>query len=73
MHTNSVESVWAKLKRAIYGIYHQVSPKHLAAYIDEIKFRLHDASVDKHLYERMHRLLSKSFHRRLTYEELTSK
>ena len=28
--TNGIESVWAVLKRGIYGVYHHVSPKHLA-------------------------------------------
>ena len=27
--TNSIESVWAVLKRGVYGVYHQVSKKHL--------------------------------------------
>ena len=73
VHTNSVESVWASLKRALYGIYIHVDPKHLPAYADEIRFKLHNGSVEKHLNERMHRLLSKSFNKRLTYEELISK
>ncbi len=39
IHTNSVESFWAICKRAIYGIYHQVSVKYLQNYIDEFSFR----------------------------------
>lgn len=39
IHTNSIESVWALLKRQIIGIHHWVSPKHLDAYVSEMTFR----------------------------------
>ena len=29
-HTNSIESVWAVLKRGFYGVYHSFSTKHLS-------------------------------------------
>ena len=32
IHTNSAESFWAILKRAVYGIYHHVSVKYLQRY-----------------------------------------
>ena len=35
-HTNGIEGYWSILKRGIYGIYHQVSPKHLHRYCDEV-------------------------------------
>ena len=38
VHTNSVEGVWSLLKRSIVGSYHQLSMKHLPAYLDEITF-----------------------------------
>lgn len=38
-HTNSIESMWALLKRQIFGIHHWVSPKHLARYVDELTWR----------------------------------
>ena len=40
VNTNSIESVWALLKRAIYGTWHQVSVKHLQRYVNEVTFRL---------------------------------
>lgn len=39
VHTNSVEGVWSLLKRSVVGSYHQISLKHLPAYLDEIEFR----------------------------------
>ncbi len=42
VHTNSIENVWSLLKRSIVGSYHQVSAKHLDAYLDELEFRLNN-------------------------------
>lgn len=39
VHTNTVESVFSLFKRSIIGAYHQVSAKHLPAYLDEFGFR----------------------------------
>jgi transposase-like protein len=39
-HTNSIESVWALLKRQIIGTHHWVSPKHLDRYVGEMTYRL---------------------------------
>lgn len=38
-HTNSIEGFWSQLKRGIIGIYHVVSPKHLAKYCEEFAYR----------------------------------
>ena len=38
-HTNSIEGFWSTLKRAVYGIYHHVSKKHLQHYVNEFTFR----------------------------------
>lgn len=39
VHMNSIKSVWALLKRQIYGIHHWVSDKHLKRYLAEMTWR----------------------------------
>ena len=38
-HTNTIEGVWALLKRQIIGVHHWVSPKHLDRYVGEMTYR----------------------------------
>ncbi|MBA3616081.1 MAG: IS1595 family transposase [Rubrobacteraceae bacterium] len=42
VHTNTVEGVWSLFKRGIVGSYHQISSKHLPAYLDEMEFRFNN-------------------------------
>ena len=42
VHTNTVENVWSLLKQSIIGAYHQVSVKHLDAYLDELEWRFNN-------------------------------
>ena len=42
VHTNTVEGVWSLLKRSVVGTYHQLSAKHLPAYLDEVSFRFNN-------------------------------
>jgi transposase-like protein len=42
VHTNSMKNVCLLLKRSIVGSYHQVSTKHLDAYLDELEFRFNN-------------------------------
>jgi transposase-like protein len=42
VHTNSVENVWSLFKRSVIGSYHQVSVKHLPAYLDELEWRFNN-------------------------------
>ena len=39
VHTNTIEGVWSLFKRGLVGSYHQLSTKHLPAYLDETAFR----------------------------------
>ena len=69
--TNSIESVWAVMKRGLHGIYHHVSPKHLARYVNEFTFRLNEGDVKRHTLERLSSLISATVGKRMTYAELT--
>lgn len=42
VHTMGVESFWSLFKRAIIGVYHRVSAKHLQAYLNEFVFRFNN-------------------------------
>ncbi|OFV98750.1 MAG: hypothetical protein A3F68_10965 [Acidobacteria bacterium RIFCSPLOWO2_12_FULL_54_10] len=70
--TNSIESVWAVLKRGLHGVYHHASEKHLARYVNEFTFRLNDGDVKRHTMERLNSLVTASFGPHITYKELTA-
>ena len=42
VHTNTIESVWSLLDRAIIGSYHKLSTKHLPAYLSEFEWRFNN-------------------------------
>lgn len=70
--TNSIESVWAVMKRGLHGVYHHASEKHLARYVNEFTFRLNDGDVKRHTLDRLASLVTASVGRRITYKELTA-
>lgn len=70
--TNSIESVWAVMKRGLHGVYHHASKKHLARYVNEFTFRLNEGDVKRHTLERLASLVSASFGPGITYKELTA-
>ncbi len=70
--TNSIESVWAVMKRCIHGVYQQVSKKHLARYVDEFTFRLNDGDVKRHTLQRLDSFVTATGCRIITYKELTA-
>jgi hypothetical protein len=69
-HINSIESVWAVLKRGIHGVYHKVSAKHLFRYVDEFTFRLNEGNVERHTLERLDSFVDGITGKRLTYARL---
>jgi len=68
--TNSIESVWAVLKRGLHGVYHHASKKHLFRYVDEFTFRLNEGNVARHTMERLDSFVVASAGKRLTYKRL---
>ena len=70
VHTNSIESVWAVMKRGLHGVYHHASPKHLDRYVSEFTFRLNDGDVARHTLDRIASLLFAANGKRLTYKAL---
>ena len=72
VHTNSIESVWAVMKRGIHGVYHHASEKHLGRYVHEFTFRLNDGNVKRHTMERLASLTAATIGQRLTYKDLTA-
>ncbi|MGH7144038.1 MAG: IS1595 family transposase [Planctomycetota bacterium] len=70
-HTNGIESVWAVVKRGIYGVFHHISSKHTERYVDEFSFRLNDGNVKIATLDRMDTLLEGSVGSGITYKELT--
>ena len=70
--TNSIESVWAILKRGLHGVYHHASPKHIGRYVDEFAFRLNDGNVKVRTLDRLNSFVAACAGRRITYKELTA-
>ena len=69
VHTNTVESVWSLLKRSIIGSYHQLSAKHLDAYLDEMEWRFNNRD-NPYLFEDTMCAIVES--ENLEYKELTA-
>lgn len=68
-HINTVEGLWAIMKRGLYGIYHRATPKHLQAYCDEFAFRYNTRKIkDSQRFV----LSLEGIKGRLTYKELIS-
>lgn len=70
VHTNTIEGVWSLLKRSVVGSYHQVSLKHLPAYLDEIEFRYNNRENPFLFRDTLLIILGSD---PLTYKQLTGK
>jgi transposase-like protein len=69
VHTNTVEGVWSLLKRSIVGSYHQLSAKHLPAYLDEVAFKFNNRDNPFLFRDTLLRLIQGET---LEYKELTA-
>ena len=70
--TNSIDSVWATLKRGLYGVYHHANPKHLGRYVNEFTFRLNAGNCKRHTLERLESFIAATAKKRLTYKRLVA-
>jgi len=67
IHTNTIEGVWAQLKRQINGTHHWVSAKHLQQYVSEMAWRMSRREMTPQ--ERINALFA-DVEGRLTYKAL---
>lgn len=51
VHTNTIESFWAIVKRGIVGQYHKVSAKYLDKYLDEFCYRYNARFNEEAIFE----------------------
>lgn len=73
VHTNTIESYVAVLKRGITGTYHHASPWHLKRYLAEFDFRYNEhAELGVEDAERTTKALVGSIGKRLTYRDSSS-
>ena len=67
-HTNSIESLWAFVKRAYVGIHHHWSRKHTQRYLNGCTFRL--INKDRDSVDKVLALISQGMTARMPYKEL---
>jgi transposase-like protein len=70
--TNSVESVFAVMRRGLHGVYHKASVKHLRLYVNEFTFRLNEGNVKRHSLDRLASFVDAVTGKRVTYKGLTA-
>ena len=71
VHTNSIESVWAVLKRGYRGVYHWWSVKHMHRYLAEFVSRSNMTVAQLSSEQRVNTMILRGVGQRLTYAELT--
>ena len=70
--TNSVESVFAVMRRGLHGVYHHASKKHIARYVNEFTWRLNEGNVERHTLDRLDSFVDAVAGKRLTHARLVS-
>ena len=68
-HTNRMESVWAVLKRGLYGTGHPVSEKHLGCHVIEAALRRNEANCEVHTLGRLASFAERVFRARISDHE----
>ncbi len=71
VHCNTAESFFSLVKRGMYGVYHNVSKKHLHRYVAEFEFRFNRRTMDDG--ERVVAAIVGSQGKRLLYREPIAK
>jgi hypothetical protein len=70
VHTNSVEGMFSLFSRMIFGIYHQISEKHLQQYCNEFTYRFNSRKIKD--VDRFVKVFN-NLNGRLTYQQLIEK
>ena len=68
VHTNAIESLWARVKRVYMGIHHHGSDKHMQKDLNACVFRINRKKVDT--LSRVDDMLNRAMGARLTYKQL---
>lgn len=61
IHTQTIEGFWSQMKRGIYGVYHQVSVKHLGSYCNEFSYKWNTRKMEDQ--ERFNQILTHTNYR----------
>ncbi|NIZ19997.1 IS1595 family transposase [Entomospira culicis] len=67
-YTNTIEGFWGLCKRAIIGVYHYISKKHLSRYMQDFSFRYNERECDATMM--LNKILYYGIGKRLTYKQL---
>jgi len=70
IHTNGIENAWSLFKRSIVGSYHNISTKHMDAYLDEFEWRFNGRENPYLFRDTLIRLLNSP---KIEYKELIEK
>lgn len=61
IHLNSAGSMWADLKRGLYGTWHKARVEHLHRYVNKCTFWLNEGNVKVHPMHRIKAFLRRAF------------
>jgi transposase len=51
VHTQTIEGFWSNTKRGIAGVYHSVSARWLASYLNEFVWRYNERNNPRSMFE----------------------